>query len=140
MSLAPAYIPMHGSLADRVVEWFKANSDEELTRSDGAQKFGVLQSSIPQQLALAVQDGRLQWQRPPYAREGAYRLGISVTHEVALAAAHPPAPAIAASDLVFSISPDRCIAVSFIAPGSVDPRMVLGAMLAAAAITIGKTQ
>lgn len=135
MSLTPVYIPTHGTLADRVMEWFRANPDEELTREDVALKFEVPQSRVPVELALSVQQGRLQWMSGhPH---GFYRLGGEVTTTAAVGAP-PPATAVAASDLMFSISCDRCIEVSFYVPGLIDPRKVLAAMLEAAATTIGK--
>lgn len=135
MSLTPEYIPTHGTLADRVVEWMSAHHGYTLTREDIALKFDVPRSRVPVELARAVMDGRLAFlSGHPH---GFYVLGSEQSAD-AEDASPPPAPAIAAGDLVFSISPDRCIAVSFTAPGSVDPRMVLAAMLTAAATTIGK--
>lgn len=134
MSLTPVYIPTHGTLADRVVEWFKANPDEELERADVARKFDVPLSRIAPELAMAVMQGHLRWSRNrPGTYHGTYRLGDGNPEP-----APPPAPAIASNDLMFSISPDRTIAVSFFVPGLIDPRRVLAAMLETAAITIGK--
>lgn len=134
MSLTPTYIPTHGTLADRVVEWFKANPDEELERADVARKFDVPLSRISSELAMSVMQGHLRWLRDrPGTQQGAYRLGDGNAEP-----APPPAPAFASNDLMFSISPDRTIAVSFFVPGLIDPRRVLAAMLETAAITIGK--
>lgn len=134
MSLAPAYIPLHGSLADRVVEWFGAHPDEQLTRGDVALKFHVTQTSVPLLLNPAVADGRLEWVTTKHGQF--YQLGDG---EPLPPSTTPPAAALAAADLFFSISPDRCIAVSFVVPGLIDPRAVLAAMLEAAAHTIGKS-
>ncbi len=134
MSLTPTYIPTHGTLADRVVEWFRANPDEELERADVARKFNVPPSRITPELAMAVMHGHLRWLRDrPGTHQGAYRLGDGRPEP-----APPPAPAVAVSDLMYSVSPDRCIAVSFYVPGLIDPRKVLAAMLETAATTIGK--
>lgn len=134
MSLTPVYVPTHGALADRVIEWFHANPDEELERADVARKFDVPLSRIAPELAMAVMQGHLRWLcNRPGMHQGCYRLGDGHPEP-----APPPAPAIATCDLMFSISPDRCIAVSFFVPGLIDPRRVLAAMLETAATTIGK--
>lgn len=48
------YTPTTGSLADRLVTWFRNNREEELMRSDIAQKFEVLSNSIDASLAPAI--------------------------------------------------------------------------------------
>lgn len=63
---------------------------------------------------------------------------MSFAPDAAVKNGTPPAPAIVCGDILFSISPDRCIAVSFFVPGLIDPRKVLAAMLETAATTIGK--
>jgi hypothetical protein len=50
----PAYEPTSGSLADRVIEYFKENPEEELTRDDIAAKFDADQRFVAAQLAKAV--------------------------------------------------------------------------------------
>ncbi|MGQ3231431.1 MAG: hypothetical protein ACT6R2_21380, partial [Blastomonas fulva] len=75
MSLSPAYIPTHGTLPDRVVEWFNANPDEELTLADLAVKFDVSQALASVELAAPVLNGRLQLARSGPDRTRVYRLG-----------------------------------------------------------------
>ena len=130
MSLTPEYIPTHGTLADRVVEWLSTHQGCALSRDDIALKFDVPRSRVMHELQVAVIDRWLRFD----GHSRLYELGSDTPTSTST----PPAPAVAAGDLVFSISPDRCIAVSFIAPGSVDARKVLAAMLTAAATSIGK--
>lgn len=51
------YTPKLGSLADRVINFFRAAPDEELTRRDIGDKFGVAQSSVDTCLSTAVSAG-----------------------------------------------------------------------------------
>lgn len=48
------YKPTPGSLAARVIDWFRINSEEELTRSDIAKKFDVPSNHIDGSLATAI--------------------------------------------------------------------------------------
>lgn len=58
---APVYLPRHGSLAERVIEWFRKNPEEELSRPDIALKFELSQSSVQACLQTAVDNGELIW-------------------------------------------------------------------------------
>ena len=53
------YTPAPESLAARVLGFFQANPDEELTVRDIAIKFGVPYSAVPACLAIAVKRGVL---------------------------------------------------------------------------------
>lgn len=55
----PSYIPKAGSLAARLIAYFKANPGEELSRHDVATKFGVAPASIDNSVLSAVQHGFL---------------------------------------------------------------------------------
>lgn len=143
MSTAPAYIPTHGTLADRVTAWFRANPDEELNRSDIATKFGVLQSAVSKELQWACLEGSIEYVPARTKGQGVFRLTRpAVIAPAATPTATPteePAPQLATPDLVFSISPQRQLQVSFFVPEQADPQLVLAAMLTAAAHSIGKT-
>lgn len=48
------YTPLPGSLADRVIAWFRINPEEELMRSDIASKFDCQSNTIEASLATAM--------------------------------------------------------------------------------------
>lgn len=52
----PTYTPRTGSLADRVVSYFRQQPEEELTRADVASKFDVPRASVQACLKDAVED------------------------------------------------------------------------------------
>lgn len=137
MSTAPAYIPTHGSLAERVTEWFRANPDEELNRLDIATKFGVLQSAVSKDLQWACLEGSIEYVPSRAKGQGVFRLTRPAVTAPATTTTEEPALQLATPDLVFSISPQRQLQVSFFVPGRADPQMVLAAMLTAAAQAIG---
>lgn len=51
------HIPTQGTLAERVLAFFRANATEELEAVDIAAKFGCSSSSVPALLATALRDG-----------------------------------------------------------------------------------
>lgn len=55
--ILPTYTPRAGTLAERMCEFFKDNADEELTRSDIANKFDVQASSIDNSIKSAIEAG-----------------------------------------------------------------------------------
>jgi len=48
------YTPAPGSLAYRVIKWFEINPEEELTRTDVAQKFEIPTQNVDGSLASAI--------------------------------------------------------------------------------------
>lgn len=142
----PTYIPRHGSLAERLLEFFRRNPDEELSRADIALKFDVLVTSVHTGLATALDHGQLQWIKR--GNSGVYRLppeeakpapdtaAQAPQQQPSATAQHPPA-ARPASDLSIEISPDGRVNVSFLIPEQANPRDVLANMLKAAAQSIG---
>lgn len=62
-----------GSLAERVVDWFERNPDEELTAHDIAVKFSYRRNRVHERLMVAVREGYLtrSTKRPAIYRRGA---------------------------------------------------------------------
>ena len=63
----------NGSIADRVVQWFRQHPSEELTARDIAIKFNYHRNVVYQRLAVAVREGYLtrSTKRPVVYRRGA---------------------------------------------------------------------
>lgn len=59
MTEPTTYTPREGSLADRVIKYFAANPDEELTRRDLSDKFECAQAGVDTSLDGAVRAGLL---------------------------------------------------------------------------------
>jgi len=57
----PVYIPRTGSLADRVLDYFRQCPDEELSQADVAAKFDAQRSSVGSCLKPTVDAGLLAW-------------------------------------------------------------------------------
>lgn len=57
----PPYTPLPGSVAYRVLDWFKKNPQEELTVADVAKKFDVSRGGVSSSLKSAVDKGVLQY-------------------------------------------------------------------------------
>lgn len=144
--MTPTYIPRHGTLADRVLEWFRKNPDEELSRADVAMKFEVPQVSVQACLQAAVVGGELIWTKCA-GQSGVYtyaggRSAPSAT-EVQQAISSPPAatPAPASTwrssmhtdDIYATVNADRRVHIAFTLPPEADPQLVMAAMLIAAA-------
>lgn len=70
-----AYRPRPGSVPAKLLDWFKANPDEELTRVDVSSKFGLAPSTVGILLEAAVKGGALIFDRND-ALEMVYRLPI----------------------------------------------------------------
>lgn len=150
MSAAPVYMPTHGSLEERVVEWLRKNPDEELQRSDVASKFQVAQTAVAPALAWAVARGELAWMKPDDGVAGVYRLGTGTTIEVPpLRPAAASAPALGTkpqasvsspTDISVQVSRDGHLCVSFLLPRHAEPRLVAAAMLTAAARAIERVE
>ncbi len=69
-----SYRPQQNSTPARVLAWFKANPEEELTRSDLAVKFDLALNSVGGSLLLAVRAGLLHITRNRLG-QSVYRLG-----------------------------------------------------------------
>lgn len=148
--MTPTYIPRHGTLADRVLEWFRKNPEEELSRADVSMKFEVPQSSVQACLQAAVDAGELVWTKLN-GHSGVYtyggRQGAPTTTEVLpVIKAKPsaePAPAsawrtsAATDDLYATVNADRRIHIAFTLPPDADANLVMAAMLIAAATSLG---
>jgi hypothetical protein len=80
----PTYIPRTGSLADRVLDYFRQCPDEELGQADIATKFEVPRGSISACLKAAVDGGSLRYEHNADL-EYVYTLGTKP-------AANAPAP------------------------------------------------
>lgn len=143
---APHYLPRHGSLAERVIEWFRKNPDEELSRADVAMKFEVSQSSVQACLQTAVDNGELIWvkrsgngsvyrsaarQAAPGPAEAAQAINALPVPSTTQALQKPP------GDLYATVSADRRVHIAFTLPPAADPNLVMAAMLIAAAQTLG---
>lgn len=77
----PTYTPRYGSLAERALDFFRSNPDEELTPSDMAAKFDVEYRSVAQGLRPAVAAGLLV--KVPRGRQVVYRLPDLLTNGAA---------------------------------------------------------
>lgn len=103
------YKPRRGSFAERVIEFFRVNVEEELTSTDIAAKFGFPQGGVASSLEPAVASGLL-------ARTG--RRGVTVTFRAGprlTAGEYPereqPQPAqakLAPAGAQAAAKPDRC--------------------------------
>ena len=70
----PAYTPRFGSLAERALEFFRRNPEEELTPSDMAEKFSVAYGSVDQGLKPALDAGLMVKVKSQPSRRVVYRL------------------------------------------------------------------
>lgn len=60
MTTKATYTARKGTLPAKMIEYFKRNPDEELTRSDIAAKFNVASSAIDAGLAVAIDAGAIR--------------------------------------------------------------------------------
>lgn len=137
---APVYLPRHGSLAERVIEWFRKNPEEELSRPDIALKFELSQSSVQACLQTAVDNGELIWVKRS-GQGGVYRCSqiaaapgpAEARQSMEALAPAKPSP----EDLYATVSAERRVHVAFTLPPEADANLVLAAMLIAAAQSLG---
>jgi hypothetical protein len=61
--MTDAYIPQPGSVAYRVLDWFKKNPEEELSVADIARKLDVPRNNVVSSLRVAVDRGVLRYEQ-----------------------------------------------------------------------------
>ncbi|MEW6559613.1 MAG: hypothetical protein AB1412_05380 [Pseudomonadota bacterium] len=90
---APNYTPQPGSLAERVLDWFVKNPEEELSSADIARKFDVLATSnvIPQ-LAAALTHDLLRRERGIFLAGPRFAAWAAARAEGGMASVAPHAP------------------------------------------------
>jgi len=72
------YTPLPGSLADRVVAWFRINPEEELLRSDIASKFNCHSNTVEASLATAMANKLINKTRCPETGATIFKVGPNI--------------------------------------------------------------